>query len=213
MEKAGGLRARRGSAGDWHFAAPPALVTTMSGLGTDRQVQADRGRMAHPLVHGIFGERFFDDLKTGAAQEVLVTEIRPNFEGARKTALRICEMGIKATLISDNMVAFCIWEGRVERLVLSYQGMSREALEVVVGTDLYFLMARYHGLPVSFYPSSVQFSGQGDEEDLFHACGIRIAPRGIKGWVPLISLIPLGEMGEGPARADQDGVFHLKPSV
>jgi methylthioribose-1-phosphate isomerase len=178
-------------------------------LGRERELRTAYGGMAHLLVHGVFGERFFQDLRSAQPEEVFVTEIRPNFEGARKTAARIAEMGIKATLVSDNMVAFCMWEGKVKRLMLSYQSKSENTIEAMTGTDLFLVSARYHGLPISFYPCPMRFPEQGNEEDLFHVCGIRIAPEGVSGWLPFTCTIPLKEIENGLVAADDEGVFHL----
>lgn len=133
---------------------------------------------------------------------VFVDETRPVLQGSRLTAWECLQWGIPATLITDNMAAHFMQQGRVQ---LCFVGADRIAANGdtanKIGTYGVAVLAREHGIP--FYvvaPSStVDMSIKSGEEILIeernsdevtHIGGVRIAPEGIRVANPAFDVTP-----------------------
>jgi methylthioribose-1-phosphate isomerase len=79
---------------------------------------------------------------------VFVDETRPLLQGSRLTAWELQEEGIPYTLISDNMAAMMMAEGRVTHVVVGADRIAANG-DVVnkIGTYGVAILAREHGIP------------------------------------------------------------------
>jgi methylthioribose-1-phosphate isomerase len=138
----------------------------------------------------------------GKQIHVYVDETRPVLQGARLTAWECVHFGIPATLITDNMAAHMMRQGKID---IVFVGADRIAANGdtanKIGTYGVSVLAREHGIP--FYvvaPSSTVDlaidSGEQIEieerkhEEVTHIGGVRIAPEGIGVANPAFDVTP-----------------------
>ncbi|MFZ5816219.1 MAG: S-methyl-5-thioribose-1-phosphate isomerase [Bacillota bacterium] len=138
----------------------------------------------------------------GKGIHVFVDETRPVLQGSRLTAWECVQYGIPATLITDNMAAHMMRQGKIQ---IVFVGADRIAANGdtanKIGTYGVSILAREHGIP--FYvvaPSStVDLAiASGDEieieerkhEEVTHIGGVRIAPEGIGVTNPAFDVTP-----------------------
>jgi methylthioribose-1-phosphate isomerase len=108
-----------------------------------------------PLATGGYGTALgaiIEAHRQGRVSHVWVDETRPYLQGARLTAYELQKAAVPATLISDNMAAYMMAQGKVDAVML---GADRMALNGdfanKIGTYGLAVLARYHGIP--FYPA------------------------------------------------------------
>jgi len=84
----------------------------------------------------------------GKKVSVYVPETRPYLQGAHLTAPCIHELGIPVTLITDNMPAFLMSEGRIHIYFTAVDLVTMDGHVVnKIGTFQSAVTARYHGIP------------------------------------------------------------------
>lgn len=108
-----------------------------------------------PLATGGYGTALgaiIEAHRQGRVSHVWADETRPYLQGARLTAYELQKAAVPATLISDNMAAYMMAQGKVDAVML---GADRMALNGdfanKIGTYGLAVLARYHGIP--FYPA------------------------------------------------------------
>lgn len=127
------------------------------------------------------------------------TETRPYFQGARLTAWELRNAGFKVTVIVDSAVAKVMQEGKINKVVVGADCCARNGdIANKIGTYNIALLAKKFNIP--FYvltPPVSKYKTGGDipieirpEKELFEYAGIRIAPRGIKGYYPAFDVTP-----------------------
>jgi methylthioribose-1-phosphate isomerase len=108
-----------------------------------------------PLATGGYGTALgaiIEAHRQGRVSHVWADETRPYLQGARLTAYELQQAAVPATLISDNMAAYMMAQGKVDAVML---GADRMALNGdfanKIGTYGLAVLAQYHGIP--FYPA------------------------------------------------------------
>jgi len=135
--------------------------------------------------------------------QVIASETRPYLQGARLTAWSVSELGIPVTLISDNMAAYCMSQGMVNKV---FTAADRIALDGTVankvGTFQLALSAQYHKLP--FYILGYGGPDRGcnnaaeipieirDPHEVLYCAGTKITGEKVKGFYPAFDLTPSG---------------------
>jgi len=128
-----------------------------------------------------------------------VTETRPYLQGARLTAWELKEAGLSVTLITDNMAAHVMAEGKISKVIVGADHLALNGdIANKIGTYQIALLAKYFKIP--FYvlcppPSKVR---SGDdikieirpEKELLEFQGKRLAPKGVKGYYPAFDVTP-----------------------
>lgn len=133
--------------------------------------------------------------------KIFSTETRPYLQGARLTAYILKETGFNVTLITDNMVGYCMWKGMIKKYFTAADRIALDgSIANKVGTYLYALIAHIHNIPYFV----LGYSGpdkntltykdipieERDPNELFYLKGIRIAPEGINGYYPAFDIVP-----------------------
>lgn len=129
-----------------------------------------------------------------------VTETRPYLQGARLTAWELKKAGFPVTIISDNMVAQIMHEGKVNLVIVGADHLAQNGdIANKIGTYQIALLARHFGIP--FYaicpPASGARSGKDitievrPQEELLEFCGKKIAPQGVSGYYPAFDITPV----------------------
>jgi methylthioribose-1-phosphate isomerase len=138
----------------------------------------------------------------GKALHVWVDETRPRLQGMKLTAWECRELGIPATILSDNMAASVMRQGRVDAVVVGADRIAANGDTAnKIGTYGVAVLARAHAIPfyVAAPLSTVDFSlrtgaeipiEERAEEEMTHAGGVRLAPEGVKVYNPAFDVTP-----------------------
>lgn len=149
------------------------------------------------LVHGRPAPQSFSELVGEAWKgDVLVTEGRPQLNGARRTTLVMLSHGYVPTLVSDNMVAYCMWKGMAQAALICYSEVSGSSLVCPIGSLGVALCASFHQVPVFAVPMDIvpkdsEDTLGSDHDDLVHFMHDRVAVEGVATFEPGADLVPL----------------------
>lgn len=137
----------------------------------------------------------------GKEIKIMASETRPYLQGARLTAWSVAQLGIPVTLITDNMAAYCMNEGMVNKVFTAADRIAMDGtIANKIGTFQIALVARYHQVP--FYvlgyggPDRNCASGGDipievrDPEEVLCFNGVRITADNVKGFYPAFDLTP-----------------------
>ncbi|MBI2360041.1 MAG: hypothetical protein HYV04_14295 [Deltaproteobacteria bacterium] len=153
------------------FKAPPAA---------ERSSQAEEQRL--PLLYGVPKPSGYSylahGLKAGKIDTVLVPEMRPELRGAQVVTHELLRLGIRPTLISDNMMGTFFFRGRIERLYLFCLGFTPKGPEGICGSLLAAHLARAHRVPVELLESEGAEAVPLDS-DVATFLGERVIPEGV----------------------------------
>jgi len=137
----------------------------------------------------------------GKKIHVYACETRPLHQGSRLTAWELTEDGIPVTLICDSMSGSLMRMGRIDRVIVGADRITKDAVFNKIGTYSHAVLARHHGIP--FYvaaPLSTFDSGheeaditieERDPEEICMLNGKRLAPTGINAYNPAFDATPL----------------------
>lgn len=140
-------------------------------------------------------------VEQGKLVKVLVPETRPALQGARLTAFELSQDGIDCTLISDTAVGHMISIGRVDKVVVGADRITKDGYVFnKIGTYQEAVLANRHDVP--FYPaaphSTFDLSRNHDSvtieeraaDEVTHIRGKRIAPKGVPVANPAFDMTP-----------------------
>ena len=140
-------------------------------------------------------------VEQGKLVKVLVPETRPALQGARLTAFELARDRIACTLISDTAVGHMMSLGRVDRVIVGADRITRDGYVFnKIGTYQEAVLAKRHGVPFhSAAPRStfdlerthdqVIIEERGAEE-VVQIRGKRIAPKGVPVANPAFDMTP-----------------------
>ncbi len=83
----------------------------------------------------------------GKKIEVIADETRPLLQGARLTAYELKRDGIPVTLITDNMAAYVMSKGLVDKVIVGADRIVQDAVFNKIGTYGVAVLAHEHGIP------------------------------------------------------------------
>ena len=138
----------------------------------------------------------------GKVEMVYCDETRPLLQGARLTAWELVKDGIPATLITDNMAASLMAQGKIDLVLLGCDRMAANGdFANKIGTYGVAVLAHYHGIPFySVLPSStIDLSipdgshipiEQREASEVTHFAGGRTAPEGVGVYNPAFDVTP-----------------------
>lgn len=141
-------------------------------------------------------------LASGKRVAVFADETRPLLQGARLTAWELAEAGVDVTLITDNMAARVMFEGKIDAV---FVGADRIALNGDVcnkiGTYGVAVLAAEHGIPFYVVAPLSTFDPKTEcgedipieqraSEEITHGFGRRTAPEGVRVYNPAFDVTP-----------------------
>ena len=138
----------------------------------------------------------------GKVEMVYCDETRPLLQGARLTAWELVKDGIPVTLITDNMAASLMAQGKIDLVLLGCDRMAANGdFANKIGTYGVAVLAHYHGIPFySVLPSStIDLSipdgshipiEQREASEVTHFAGVRTAPEGVGVYNPAFDVTP-----------------------
>jgi methylthioribose-1-phosphate isomerase len=141
-------------------------------------------------------------VEQGKRLHVWVDETRPRLQGMKLTAWECLQLGIPATVISDNMAGSVMRQGRADAVIVGADRIAANGDTAnKIGTYGAAVLARAHGIPfyVAAPLSTVDFSIRSGEEipieeraaeEMTHAGGVRLAPEGVAVYNPAFDVTP-----------------------
>ena len=142
------------------------------------------------LLQGIPKDSFLNLLKKKNFKDVYVLEGRPRSEGVKLLCPKLLQRKIKPTLIADNMAGFLFYKNLVKEVWIAYQSLHPNGAFCGMGALILGILGKHHNVPVYLVPSAIKTDDMGKQEDILRFQGIKIAPKGVKGYVPLIERVP-----------------------
>jgi methylthioribose-1-phosphate isomerase len=153
---------------------------------------------------------------------VYACETRPLHQGSRLTAWELAQDEIPVTLICDSMSGSLMRKGKIDKVIVGADRITRDAVFNKIGTYSHAVLARYHKIPFYVAAPLSTFDRMHNEEDIVveerdaeEVCsmaGVRLAPQGIDVYNPAFDATPL-ELISG--LITEKGVFRppLMPSI
>lgn len=133
---------------------------------------------------------------------VYVDETRPYLQGARLTTFELNELGIKNTLICDNMAGYLMSKGRINFIVVGADRIAKNGdVANKIGTYSLAVLASYHRIPLyvaapfsTFDPSTETGDGiyieERDESEIREIRGVKIVEDSQKCFNPAFDVTP-----------------------
>jgi methylthioribose-1-phosphate isomerase len=153
---------------------------------------------------------------------VYACETRPLHQGSRLTAWELSQDEIPFTLICDSMSGSLMRKGKIDKVIVGADRVTRDAVFNKIGTYSHAVLARYHKVPFYVAAPLSTFDRLHQEEDIIveergseeicSLAGTRLAPQGIEVYNPAFDATPL-EMISG--LITEKGVFRppLMPPI
>lgn len=140
-------------------------------------------------------------LENGKSLSVVATETRPYLQGARLTAWSASQLELPVTLITDNMAAYCMGLGMIDKIFTAADRVALDgSVANKVGTFQLAIAADYHGLPLYILgyggPDRNCPRGQDipieyrDPEEVTTFAGIRTTGDMVEGFYPAFDVTP-----------------------
>jgi methylthioribose-1-phosphate isomerase len=137
--------------------------------------------------------------KQGKRVSFFVTETRPYLQGSRLTAWELQRAHFPVTVISDNMAAFVMSQGMIQAVIVGADHLALNGdIANKIGTYQLAIVADHFQIP--FYvlcpPPSGAKTGRDirielrPDRELLEYRGMRLAPRGVKGYYPAFDVTP-----------------------
>jgi methylthioribose-1-phosphate isomerase len=120
-------------------------------------------------------------------------------QGARLTAWELKRAGFKVTLITDNMAAQVMAEGKVTKVIVGADHLALNGdIANKVGTYQLAVLAKHFAIPfiVLCPPASAVRSGKEikieirPDKEMLEYRGLRLAPPGVRGYYPAFDITP-----------------------
>ena len=87
-------------------------------------------------------------MRQGKQVKVYCSETRPYLQGARLTAASVQKLGIPTTIVTDNMGALLMAQGKIQKFVTACDRVTMDGhIANKVGTYQYAICANYHRIP------------------------------------------------------------------
>ena len=142
------------------------------------------------ILQGVFDSSIFDLLKKRKIRKAFVLEGRPGLEAAKQSCRELIKRKIRPTLIADNMAGFLFYRNLVKEVWVAYQCRDRKGTLCQIGALIMGVLGKKHNVPVYAYPNGRKMKLFGTTKELAFFNGIKVAPRGITGYVPLAEWVP-----------------------
>ena len=127
------------------------------------------------------------------------TETRPYLQGARLTAWELQKEGFDVTIITDNMVAQVMHEGKISKVIVGADNLAQNGdIANKIGTYQMAILAKHFNIQFFVLCPPASKAKTGDdikievrpENELLEFNGIKIAPNGVKAYYPAFDITP-----------------------
>jgi methylthioribose-1-phosphate isomerase len=157
--------------------------------------------LTHCFAGAALNYMLYYALADGKQIELICTETRPYLQGARLTASQAKEIGVKVTLVTDNMPGYLFYRGMITKYVTAADSITLDGhISNKVGTFQYAVLAHEFGVPFIVLGYDGPDADRPDEasipieerdpEEVFYCRGVRTAVEGINGYYPAFDITP-----------------------
>jgi len=153
-------------------------------------------RQSITILYGVFKKTFYDILKKSSPKEVFLLEGRPSLDSAKVSLRELLKRKITPTIISDNMAGFLFYKGMVKEVYLAYQEADRKGAVCDCGALILAILSKDHNIPVKCFASERKTKFLGTTKDIVYFNGIKVAPKGVPAYVPLIEWVSKNYIAE-----------------
>ena len=142
------------------------------------------------LLHGVVHESFALWLKRKKQKDIFVLEARPYLASAQKTCKILLKHNIKPTLIADNTAGFLFYQKFVKEVWMACRYADGNGAICDIGGLILGVLGKRHKVPVNLFESALSTKLFAQPDEIAYFLNKRVAPRGIKGYVPLVEWVP-----------------------
>ena len=151
---------------------------------------SSKTKRTYVLLHGVPESSLLDKLKARKLTACVIPEGRPDLQAAQSNSREMLKREMTPLLIADNMAGFMFYRDMIKEVWLAYQVGDDHGALCDIGALICAVLGKKHRVPVYGYPSAQKRRFIGKPKEIFSFCQKRIAPRGIKGYVPLLEWVP-----------------------
>ncbi len=195
----------------WHKSGMPLERCILGFLETLKNARINQAKTAAKLVEnndtilthcnvsGLLPLTFKFAKTKGKRIKFFVTETRPYLQGSRLTAWEFIREGIPVTIITDNMVAQVMQEGKIDKVIVGADNLAKNGdIANKIGTYQIALVAKNFKIPFYVFcpPASSAKTGKDikievrPDKELLQFQGLNLAPRGTCGYYPAFDITP-----------------------
>lgn len=120
----------------------------------------------------------------------MCAEGRPNETVLSDRLIEFTSRGYETTVITDNMIGFCLSEKKVELVFLFYQRINKDYACCQGGSLLTAVLAQELKIPCQLYPTDYNMEAADSGRSLCFA-GDTITPKGVKSFISQVEKVPL----------------------
>ena len=140
--------------------------------------------------------------KQGKKVSVYADETRPLLQGARLTSWELMQEGVDVTLITDNMAAMVMRQGKIDKVIVGTDRVAKNGdVANKIGTYGVAVLAKEHSipfyvaLPYSTFDNDIPTGDdipieERDPSEITDWGGVQTAPRGVKVYSPAFDITP-----------------------
>ena len=143
------------------------------------------------IVQGVVNPSLFDYLKKKKKSPIVVLEGRPKLIALKQSCHELIKRKLKPVVITDNSAGFLFYKNLVKEVWIAFHMIDQQKALCDIGALIIGVLARAHKIPVYLYPAIKHFQLIGNENDTLLFQQVRIAPDGVKAFVPLMEWLPL----------------------
>ena len=103
--------------------------------------------------------------------------------------------GYEVTVISDNMMGFCLSNREVALVFIFYQQIDKDCAYCQGGSLLAAVLAKELNIPCHLYPTDYRVEEVNNDHSLCFT-GEPIAPKGVRSFIPGVEKVPLDYIAE-----------------
>ena len=138
----------------------------------------------------------------GKNLSIIATETRPYLQGARLTAWELLKEKIPTTLITDNMVGYCMKKNMIDTVIVGADRITKNGdVANKIGTYTLALLAHYHNTPfyvaapISTFDLTLNNGSEipietRDDDEVTKINDISIAPENVEVFNPSFDITP-----------------------
>jgi len=128
-------------------------------------------------------------------RELFWAEGRPCESMLSERLVDFTSRGYEVTVISDNMMGFCLSKKEVALVFIFYQRIEKVCAHCQGGSLLAAVLAKELNIPCHLYPTDYRRKEAGNGHSLCFA-GEPITPKGVKGFIPEVEKVPMSYVSE-----------------
>lgn len=148
-----------------------------------------KNRSIH-LIQGVLFTGSLRKITLPPRHHAFVCEGRPGLEAGRRTSSFLLKQGIVPTVICDNMAGYLFYKDLVKEVVIACQYADKTGALCDTGALILAVLAKRHRVPLRLTVGERRTQFLGHPREIMQFEGQPTAPKGTKGYVPLVEWVP-----------------------